>query len=599
LGEFMAAAVESTSSSGASATPSALSILAADFGSVNTRVVLFDVVDGQYRLISRAQTLSTDAPPLVDVGIGLRRAIKSISELLGRTMLNDEDDLILGQQGRGVDIFLATASGGKAMKAVLVGLMPDVSVMTGRRALASTYVELMDTLSLADVRSQEDQVNAIVRHNPDLIFIVGGTNYGATDSILSLIKTVRLAVLLSSGVPPVVVYAGNEALRKTVNDTIGKDMSLYFAPNVRPTLLEENTGPAQLELSLVYGGYKARNAGGFTEVQRASELGVLPTAQSYSNVVRYLGELPGSGVGVMCVDVGSSTVTVCASIRKQPTITIRSDLGLGHSAVTGAKTIGAKAIARWLTFKASESDIMDYAYNKTLHPSSVPQTTEDLEMEYALTREFIRAAVLGAKAAWRGIPRGELMPAMRPIIGAGSVLASAVDPGIAAMLLMDAIQPVGVSELQLDPFGVIAALGGVAYIEPLAVVQILESGALMNIGTTISPLGKTKETNAMDITIKLPGGKGMQTQIISNTLQVIKVPVGQRVQVSVKLAQGLTLNGKRETNFTVEGGTAGLIFDARGRPFAPPKEVERRAQIMPRWYNAMRTVSIRTDDSDL
>lgn len=41
------------------------SILSADFGSVNTRVVLFDVVDGQYRLLSRAQTLTTASLPIV------------------------------------------------------------------------------------------------------------------------------------------------------------------------------------------------------------------------------------------------------------------------------------------------------------------------------------------------------------------------------------------------------------------------------------------------------------------------------------------------------------------------------------------------------
>ena len=52
------------------------SIISADFGSVTTRTVFFDVVGGEFRLISRAQTLTTDAPPLVDVGIGLRRTLE-------------------------------------------------------------------------------------------------------------------------------------------------------------------------------------------------------------------------------------------------------------------------------------------------------------------------------------------------------------------------------------------------------------------------------------------------------------------------------------------------------------------------------------------
>jgi uncharacterized protein (TIGR01319 family) len=571
--------------------PTIQSILSADFGSVNTRAVLLDVVGGQYRLVSRAQTLTTDAPPVVDVGVGLRRALDEMSSLTGRVLVHG-DDVILGTQedGSGVDIFLATSSGGRPMKTVLVGLMPDVSIATGRRALASTYVELTDTLSLADIRSTENQLNAILHNKPDLIFIVGGTDFGATESVISLLKTVRLAVMLTRETKPVVLYAGNEALKPIVNEMLGNEVTLFMANNVRPTIFEEKLAPAQLELAMVYGAYKSANAGGYTEIQHTSNLGVLPTAQSYSNVVRYLGELPGAGIGVMCVDVGSSTVTICASIRKQPYITIRSDLGLGHSAVSGVKAVGARNVQRWLTFNASEADIMDYAYNKSLRPSTVPQTSQDLELEYALARELIRNAVAGARAGWRGIPRGDLLPAMRPIIGAGAVLGSVIDPGIGALLMLDALQPVGISELRLDPYGVIAALGSVAYIEPLALVQVLETGGLFNLGTAISPLGITKDSKAMDVTVKI-GGRTIQRSVGAGTIQVIDLPSGQKGRVTIKLSSGLTLNGRREVTLDVEGGAAGLILDGRGRPFSPPKDIERRAQVLPRWYAAVRSDS--------
>jgi len=569
--------------------PAVHSILAADFGSVNTRAVLVDVVDGQYRLVSCASALTTDAPPIGDVGVGLRRAVEDMSNLTGRTLVRG-DELIVGEQpdGSGTDVFLATASGGRPMKAVLVGLMPEISVATGRRTLGSTYVDIMDTISLADVRSTEDQVNTILKHKPDLIFVVGGTDGGASDSVLSLLKTVRLAATLARGYQPVVLYAGNETLKSTVEEMLGKSVTLYMSHNVRPNIFDEQLAPAQLELALVYGGYKSINAGGFTEMQQKSQLGVLPTAQSYANIVHYLGELPGAGIGVMCVDVGSSTVTICASIRKQPYITIRSDLGLGHSAVSGVKAVGAKSIQRWLTFNASETDIMDYAYNKSLRPATVPQISQDLELEYAIARELIRNAVAGARASWRGIPRGDLLPAMRPIIGAGSVLAQAIDPGIGALLMLDALQPVGVSELRLDPYGVIAALGAAAYVEPLATIQVMDSGGLFNLGTAISPLGKTRDSKAMDVTVRT-AERTVQLSVGMGNLEVVDLPSGQKARVAIKLSSGLTLNGKREVTLDVEGGAAGLILDGRGRPFSPPSQVERRAQILPRWYAAVRS----------
>ncbi len=223
-----------------------------------------------------------------------------------------------------------------------------------------------------------------------------------------------------------------------------------------------------------------------------------------------------------------------------------------------------------------------------MRPSTVPQTAQDLEFEYAIARELIRNAVAGARAGWRGIPRGDLLPAMRPIIGAGAVLASVIDPGIGALLMLDALQPVGISELQLDPYGVIAALGGVAYLEPLAVVQVLETGGLFRLGTAISPLGNTRDSKAMDVTVRI-GDRTVQRSVPAGGIQVIDLPTGQKGRVTIKLSSGLTLNGKREVTLDVEGGAAGLILDGRGRPFSPPKDIERRAQVLPRWYGAVRS----------
>jgi hypothetical protein len=176
---------------------------------------------------------------------------------------------------------------------------------------------------------------------------------------------------------------------------------------------------------------------------------------------------------------------------------------------------------------------------------------------------------------------------MRPIIGAGSVLAQAVDPGIGALLLLDSLQPVGVSELRLDPYGVIAALGAIAYVEPLAVVHVLESGGLLNLGTAISPSGRPGGSTAMDVTVRYADGQTAGHQVASGTLQLVSLPTGQKAQVAIKLGRGLTINGMGRVALTVEGGVAGLILDGRGRPIPVPREIERRAEVIPKWYEAV------------
>jgi hypothetical protein len=474
----------------------------------------------------------------------------------------------------------------------LVGLMPDVSLASGRRTLGSLYIDLVDTLSLGDVRTQEQQVNAILNSHPDLIFIVGGTDDGAHDSMLTLLQTVKLAVSLQPGNRPVVLYAGNEALHLQVQALLGEEAQVFTASNVRPSLNEERLAGAQLELAMAYGNYKSGNTGGFSDVRYQSRLGVLPTANSYSTVMRYLGELTNTGAGVLCVDVGSSTVTICATIRRQPFISIRPDLGLGHSAVSALSQIGAKNVTRWLTYAASDGDVQDYAWNKTLHPSTVPQSPAELEMEYALTRELIRTALESARESWGRAERNGTLPALRPIIGAGAVLSQVVDPGVSALLLLDALQPVGVTELKLDPYGVIPALGGIAYLEPRALVQVIDAGGLLDLGTAICPTGRASGATAMTVTVKYESGRTVQRTIARDSLRTIELPAGQKATVTVKLERGLSLNGRRSQTFTVEGGSAGIVFDGRGRPLVIPTDLAKRKELIPRWLDSVRAEKI-------
>ncbi len=569
------------------AAPKVSGILAADIGSVHTRVSLFDLVAGQYRLIGRAQALTTAAPRGADVEVGLRRALAELGTLIGRPLLDMNQNIWVGE-GAGADVFVATASGGRPMRAVLVGLMNDISLESGQRALASTYVELIDTLSMLDVRSVQDKVNSILRGNPDLILIVGGTDGGATAPMLDLLNVVTLAARLSP-TQLVVLYAGNAALVQTVRDRLEGQTTLYIAENVRPDLSQEDYESVRFELSRIYGGYRAANTPGFTGIQERSEFGVLPAVESYSTILRYVAEGDSAQRGALCIDVGSSTVTVCANVRGKQHVAIRSDLGLGHSAVTALQAVGVKNVLRWLSFEATEDEITDYVWNKTLHPATVPETQRDLEIEYALVREAIRSAVATAREAW-GAASSVGLPPLSPVIGMGSALASPVNPGLSALLLLDALQPVGVTAFRLDPYSLMAALGSIAYVEPLAVVQVLETGGLTKLGTAICPAGRTGSGTAIEAAITFENGRKMSLAIPSGELRAVALGVGQKAALTLKLGRGLTLNGKNRVALTVEGGTAGLLFDARPRPLTLPKDVAGRAALLPKWYAAVQAV---------
>src|SRR5258708_8497311 len=105
-------------------------LLAVDVGGANTRAVLFDVVEGAYRILAPGSVPSTAEATFKDVLEGVRNAIVNLQGVRGRTLLDPNRRLITPSQndGSGVDAFVSTLSAGPALKTVIVGLLSDVSL---------------------------------------------------------------------------------------------------------------------------------------------------------------------------------------------------------------------------------------------------------------------------------------------------------------------------------------------------------------------------------------------------------------------------------------------------------------------------------------
>src|SRR5689334_4209493 len=122
-------------------------VLAVDFGAANTRALLFDVVENVYRFVGYGEAPTTVDAPYHDASEGLHHALEALQAVTGRQVLDDHATLMVpaSADGRGVDKFVATSSAGPAVRAVLVGLLPDVSLASARRIAASSYINVLDT----------------------------------------------------------------------------------------------------------------------------------------------------------------------------------------------------------------------------------------------------------------------------------------------------------------------------------------------------------------------------------------------------------------------------------------------------------------------
>ena len=111
------------------------SLLVVDAGSVSTRAILFDVIDGRYRFLASGVSPSTSGFPYFNVGEGVHAALNRLQEITGRVLLDANAELIMpgASDGSGVDTCAAVISIGNPLKVVVVGLLEDVSLESARR----------------------------------------------------------------------------------------------------------------------------------------------------------------------------------------------------------------------------------------------------------------------------------------------------------------------------------------------------------------------------------------------------------------------------------------------------------------------------------
>ncbi len=580
------------------------SILIADCGSSTTKVVLLDVVEGQYRFIAYAQSISTVKQPWRDVSAGVIDAIRQLEQTTGRTFLDRNNQLVTPEygDGRGIDRFLATSSAAEPLRVVLAGLVRDVSLASARRAALSTYTDLVDIISLEQApdqnepRAQDDQINAILRELPDAICIAGGTDGGATTPVLTIARDIiRVALYLMGDAAPPIVYAGNARLGKQIAKLFDGLTQVQIVDNVRPLPNAENIAPAHEELELLFYDLKMSALPGIQTLTAWTPAIVLPTARASDYVVRFCERVWQSSKPALSVDVGSSTVTLNVCQDGHPLTTVRTDIGIGYGLTGLLHQVDLDAILRWLPFELSRPEAYDRLMNKTLRPGSIPQTRQDLLLIQAAAREAIRVALDDSLPGWpqRSDGREGMIPACDPIIAGGRLLTQAPDHGYAALILLDALQPLGVSALYLDEHNLLPALGVAGVVEPMILVQALRNDGLTFLGVVVAPAGYAKPGDTALTVKSADKTSDLRVEVKFGDVQIIPletVAPGSKLQLLP--ASGLDIGQGKGKSQTIEcpGGAVGLIVDARGRPLALDEDEQTRRQQLDRWLEQMTTV---------
>ena len=569
------------------------SILAVDVGAANTRAVMFDVVEGEYRFVASGTAPSTAEAPFKDVSEGVRNAISNLQAVLGKTLLDGSRDLITPSQpnGSGVDGLVVTISAGPTIKAVLVGLLKDVSLESARRLTESTYARIVETIGLNDRRKPEQQIDAILRVRPDLIVIAGGTDGGASRSIKKLLEPIGLAsFILPEEKVPAVLFAGNEKITEEIKALVGSFAStMHVSPNVRPSLETEDLEPAQRELARMVVNIRKRQMKGVELLDLWSGGHMLPTAYATGRMVRFLAKVYSSEKGILSVDLGASAAIISAGFKNKFTLNVYPQFGLGENLAGLLNYTTLEDILRWSPLDISEGVLRDYLYQKSLYPSSIAATKEDLVMSQAVARQ---ALYLATQSARRDFPRTAakikptLTPLFDPILAGGSALSDASRPGQSLLLLLDSLQPVGVSTVILDQNNLLPLLGAAAAQNNILPVQVIESGAFLSIGTVVVPVVSANYgTPILRATLTYENGAEARVDLKYGSLELLPLSNGEAGKLTVQCLRGADVGfgPGRGGTISVTGGALGVVFDGRGRPLNLPADAVRRRELIKKW----------------
>lgn len=592
------------------------SVIATDCGSTTTKAILIEKnAAGEYRLTCRGEAPTTVEAPVEDVTRGVLNAVRELQELRGRQFLSDGTDEYPHQGGQpaiirpeedgvGTDIYISTSSAGGGLQMMVAGVVKNMTAESATRAALGAGAIVMDALATNDRRLPHEKIERIRALRPDMILLAGGTDGGTRKHVVAIAEMLRAAQprpRLGQGFDLPVIYAGNRAVRADVESILGGQVALQFVDNLRPTLEEEHLAPARDAIHDVFMEHVMAQAPGYAKLLTWTDVPIMPTPAAMGLIIQALAAR--DKVNVVGVDIGGATTDVFSVFDGIFNRTVSANLGMSYSVSNVLAEAGLPDIQRWVPFDLDPADLRDRIGNKMIRPTTIPETLDELKIEQAIAREALRLSFVQHKQfavklagaqkatsiadAFDQASANTLVDLMKLdlLVGSGGVLSHAPRRAQSMLMMIDAFQVEGVTELAVDSIFMMPHLGVLSTIHPAAATEVFEKDCLVRLGTCIAPVGAAKHGPLL--TVELDGKKH---ELAAGTLKLLPLTSDQTARAILTPARGVDVGGGpgERVERTVRGGTVGLVLDGRGRrPMTIPTERAARVAASAAWSTAL------------
>lgn len=587
-------------------------IIATDCGSTTTKAILIEKKNGVYRQTFRGGAPTTVEAPFEDVTRGVLNAFTELEELSGRKILDGERIITPAQGNVGVDIYVSTSSAGGGLQMMVAGAVKTMTAMSAQRAALGAGAIVMDVIASNDKRLPHEKIDLIRQLRPDIILLSGGTDGGTVSHVVELAEYISAAhprprLGMTFQLP--VIYAGNKDVREKIKEILGKKTSLHITENIRPTLEHENLIPARQEIQKLFLEHVMAQAPGYKKLMSWTGAPIMPTPAAEGLIMQAIARK--QNINVIGIDIGGATTNIFSVYGEVFNRTVSANLGMSYSISNVLVEAGLENILRWIPFDIDESDLRNRIKNKMIRPTTIPQTLEELKIEQAISREALRVSFEQHKSlavGLKGVQRerdiseafkqetvGETLINMLKLdllVGSGGVLSNAPRRAQAMLMMIDALQPEGITRIAVDSIFMMPHLGVLSTVNEQASTEVFEKDCLIHLGTCVSlvkgSIGKANE-KCISYKITMPDGKKTENSLSYGNLSVFPLGIDQTAEIEVIPAKGFDVGAGKGKPIVkkVFGGVVGVVIDARGRPITLAKDKASRVEQLQRWTKAI------------
>ncbi len=550
-----------------------------DVGSTTTKAILFEKVDGRWAF-HRKEAPTTVEKPHEDVALGVLNALRALERETGRA-------LVAG--GVPAVPFLCTSSAGGGLAMVVTGLVRHLTAESADRVALGAGAIVLDVIAMNDGRTPYRKIEDLKLHRPDMVLLAGGfdgDNISGPVYLAELIVESDLHPKLSPLAKLDVVYGGNVNAREYVARVFGEDYEFHPVPNIRPTGGGECPNPARKQIHELFMNHVMSQAPGYENIKPWVASPIRPTPAALGNLLAVIsGDLEKS---IMVIDIGGATTDVFTAVGGKVFRTVSANLGMSYSIRNVAEVSGIGTIKELSADDMDETDLWNRIGNKQLDPTALPATPQDMKLEWAVATAAVREAVANHLEVMRSEgdpapdprpeldilirgPRREWEKELRPegrlelsleeydlVIGSGGILSHSPREA-AAMMLVDALEPVGVVELAVDSAFMFPHLGVLAEVNEDLARELFFGLGIVNLGTLYAPGGRGEASVPVPVSGKTDAGRVIDERVNAGAIRAIPLGGEERLTFAAKAGTG-------SHDLTVTGGQCGLIVDNRVRP---------------------------------